>query len=97
MTAVSPTTVNVINIPYSLYYGADRRMFEAYIECSPAQDATMALTTYISNAAAITGILMSGDSSGLISTIASMPSFSTTTLTFTTAGAQFVKVIGYYT
>ncbi len=98
MTSVTPSTVLVQNQTHDREEGTTRRLFEAYIECSPAStDYTLNLATYVPNVSTISGIIVSGDSSGLYATITSMATFSTTTLTFPTPGLQYCKVIGYYT
>ena len=97
MTSATPTTVMVKNDTKDLAYGTGRRLVTIYVEASPAVSATTDLSTYVPNLSTVALIRASGTSTGNTAIIASMPSWSTTTVTWNQKGAQFAEFVGYYT
>ena len=101
MTVANPTTIMVKNDTMSLAYGTARRLCRIYIECSPAASATTDLSSTLFgdlvNLSTITAVTASGNSTTGFTDLGSAPTFSTTTITWNVAGAQFAEFIGYYT
>lgn len=96
MTAATPTTVMVKNDSKGLNYGTARRLVNIYVEISPAATNTTDLSTYVTNLSAISGLkLHSNATTSLYNT--SDITWSGTTVTWKTAGAQFAEFTGYYT
>lgn len=97
MAEKSPTTLMIKDDGLPVNSGTARRLVRIYVEVSPAQDDTTGFASHITNLATMTGLVFNGSSTGLITTVASMATFSTTTVTWKTAGQQFAEFVGYYT
>lgn len=75
----------------------ERRLVDIYLDIASCANAdTIALTTYVPGLSGVAGVVYDCSTTGMLAVIASVATWSGTTVTLNSGVAQFIKLEGYY-